>query len=71
LERAEALEQLRALENGVKIQVVMTGSGSPGVDTPEDAEAVTALLGEALDQASNIGRRRVAHRATATGKRKR
>jgi len=71
LERAEALEQLRALENGVKIHVVMTGSGSPGVDTPEDAEAVAASLGEARDQASDIGRCRVAHRATATGKRKR
>jgi 3-deoxy-manno-octulosonate cytidylyltransferase (CMP-KDO synthetase) len=71
LERAEALEQLRALENGVNIQVVMTGSGSPGVDTPEDAEAVAASLGEARDQASNRGRRHVAHRATATGKRER
>lgn len=71
LEGAEALEQLRALENGVKIQVVMTGSGSPGVDTPEDAEAVAVSLGEARDRTSNSGRRRVAHRATATGKRKR
>jgi 3-deoxy-manno-octulosonate cytidylyltransferase (CMP-KDO synthetase) len=40
LERAEALEQLRALENGVRIRVVMTGSGSPGVDTPEDARMI-------------------------------
>ena len=67
LERAEALEQLRALENGVKIQVVMTGSGSPGVDTPEDAKSVAASLCEARDQASHRDRRRVAHRATATG----
>jgi len=37
LERTESLEQLRALENGVRIKVVMTESGSPGVDTPEDA----------------------------------
>jgi 3-deoxy-manno-octulosonate cytidylyltransferase (CMP-KDO synthetase) len=44
LERAESLEQLRALENGVKIQVVMTGSGSPGVDTPEDARMIERLM---------------------------
>jgi 3-deoxy-manno-octulosonate cytidylyltransferase (CMP-KDO synthetase) len=44
LERAEALEQLRALENGVKIQVVVTRSGSPGVDTPADARAIERLL---------------------------
>ena len=44
LERAEALEQLRALENGVKIRVVMTGSGSPGVDTPEDARTIERLM---------------------------
>jgi len=44
LERSEALEQLRALENGVKIQVVMTGSGSPGVDTPEDARTIEQLM---------------------------
>ena len=44
LERAESLEQLRALENGVRIHVVMTGSGSPGVDTPEDARMIERLL---------------------------
>lgn len=44
LERAESLEQLRALENGVRIKVVMTGSGSPGVDTPEDVRMVERLL---------------------------
>jgi 3-deoxy-manno-octulosonate cytidylyltransferase (CMP-KDO synthetase) len=44
LERAEALEQLRALENGVKIQVVVTRGGSPGVDTPADARAIGRLL---------------------------
>jgi len=44
LERAEALEQLRALENGVRIRVVMTGSGSPGVDTPEDARMIERVI---------------------------
>ena len=44
LERAEVLEQLRALENGVRIRVVMTGSGSPGVDTPEDARMMERLM---------------------------
>jgi len=44
LERAEALEQLRALENGVNIHVVVTQSGSPGVDTPDDARAIERQL---------------------------
>jgi 3-deoxy-manno-octulosonate cytidylyltransferase (CMP-KDO synthetase) len=44
LEDMESLEQLRALENGVRIRVVMTGSGSPGVDTPEDARRVERLI---------------------------
>jgi 3-deoxy-manno-octulosonate cytidylyltransferase (CMP-KDO synthetase) len=44
LERAESLEPLRALENGVRIQVVMTGSGSPGIDTPEDARTMERLM---------------------------
>jgi 3-deoxy-manno-octulosonate cytidylyltransferase (CMP-KDO synthetase) len=44
LEKAEALEQLRALENGVNIHVVVTQSGSPGVDTPDDARAIERQL---------------------------
>ena len=44
LERAEALEQLRALENGVNIHVVVTQSGSPVVETPEDAAAIERQL---------------------------
>jgi 3-deoxy-manno-octulosonate cytidylyltransferase (CMP-KDO synthetase) len=51
LERAETLEQLRALENGVRIRVVMTGSGSPGVDTPEDARVIERLLKSAARRA--------------------
>ncbi len=45
LERAEGLEQLRALHYGMKIHVVpMSGEGAPAVDTPEDLERVRALL---------------------------
>ena len=44
LERAESLEQLRALENGVKVHVLITAAGSPGIDTPEDATALEQKL---------------------------
>jgi len=44
LEQAEQLEQLRALENGVKIRVLVTQSLSIGVDTPNDAVKVEQLL---------------------------
>ncbi|HEY3600957.1 MAG TPA: 3-deoxy-manno-octulosonate cytidylyltransferase [Chthoniobacterales bacterium] len=44
LEKAEALEQLRALENRVNIYVLLTKSGSPGMDTPEDAVAIERKL---------------------------
>ncbi len=44
LETTESLEQLRALENGTRIRVVMTEDLSPGVDTEEQARAVEALL---------------------------
>ena len=44
LEQAEQLEQLRALENGAKIRVVVTRHASVGVDTPEDAIQVEKFL---------------------------
>jgi len=44
LEKAEKLEQLRALENGYKIRVLLTEHESIGVDTPEDVAKVEALL---------------------------
>ena len=44
LERAEKLEQLRALENGVGIRVVQVEYDSVGVDVPEDVERVENLL---------------------------
>ncbi len=47
LEHTEALEQLRALENGMDIEVVVTESHAPGVDTPEDAIRASAVLAAA------------------------
>ncbi len=44
LERTEQLEQLRALENGAKIRVIITGHTSIGVDVPGDVAAAEALL---------------------------
>ena len=44
LEKIEALEQLRALEHGVRIKVVEACTASTGVDTVEDLERVRALI---------------------------
>lgn len=45
LEQCEKLEQLRALENGVRIQVIIEREAqSAGVDVPEDVAKVEALL---------------------------
>ncbi|MGZ5437283.1 MAG: 3-deoxy-manno-octulosonate cytidylyltransferase [Pyrinomonadaceae bacterium] len=44
-ETRESLEQLRALDHGVKIRVVEAASPSVGVDTPEDLERVRAMMG--------------------------
>ncbi|HKQ38897.1 MAG TPA: 3-deoxy-manno-octulosonate cytidylyltransferase [Verrucomicrobiae bacterium] len=44
LERAEKLEQLRALENGIELAVVRVDYDSVGVDVPEDVARVEQLL---------------------------
>jgi 3-deoxy-manno-octulosonate cytidylyltransferase (CMP-KDO synthetase) len=45
LEKAEALEQLRALWHGHRIAVTVSRSPvPPGVDTPEDLEAVRRIF---------------------------
>jgi len=44
LEQTEQLEQLRALEHGVKIRVAITSRVSTGVDRPEDVAIVEKML---------------------------
>lgn len=44
LERAESLEQLRALENGLRIRVLAVEGRAVGMDTPEDVARVAAAI---------------------------
>lgn len=44
LEQAEQLEQLRVLEHGYRIHVVLTDQDAISVDTPADLERVRALV---------------------------
>jgi 3-deoxy-manno-octulosonate cytidylyltransferase (CMP-KDO synthetase) len=44
LEQAESLEQLRALESGIRIKVVAVERDSLGIDTPEDLRRAEALV---------------------------
>jgi 3-deoxy-manno-octulosonate cytidylyltransferase (CMP-KDO synthetase) len=48
LERSESLEQLRALENGISIRVLVVDRASIGVDTAEDLERVERILTERI-----------------------
>jgi 3-deoxy-manno-octulosonate cytidylyltransferase (CMP-KDO synthetase) len=52
LEQTESLEQLRALENGVTVHVLVTKHGSPGVDTLQDAKALEQKLARAKRRTS-------------------
>lgn len=51
MEKIERLEQLRALENGARIQVGITQEHSVGVDTPADVDRFEA----AIDRIANRG----------------
>ncbi len=44
LEKLEALEQLRALEHGYRIKVVVTAHDSVEVDTPEELQRVREIM---------------------------
>lgn len=46
LEKCEKLEQLRALENGMRIKVIKTVYQSVGIDTPEELEKAGRFLAE-------------------------
>ena len=48
LERRESLEQLRALEAGMRIGCTLVETAPVGVDTPEDLERVRRQLGELI-----------------------
>ena len=50
LELAEGLEQLRALQNGWRVQVLPAEGRFLGVDTPEDLERAREVLGQAASR---------------------
>ena len=59
LERREKLEQLRALEAGMRIDVAIVKSVPLGVDTPDDLERARELLAHGGDRRSQAAGDRV------------
>jgi 3-deoxy-manno-octulosonate cytidylyltransferase (CMP-KDO synthetase) len=56
LERQEKLEQLRALEAGMRIDVAIVDTVPLGVDTPEDLETARAMLEDRRQTTDDRGR---------------
>jgi 3-deoxy-manno-octulosonate cytidylyltransferase (CMP-KDO synthetase) len=67
LELAESLEQLRALENGARIRVVVARQAAVSVDTPADVKLVESILAS-HDNASSPARTPRARRSTSHSK---
>jgi 3-deoxy-manno-octulosonate cytidylyltransferase (CMP-KDO synthetase) len=66
LEQAEQLEQLRALEHGIRIQVVRVAHRSQAVDTQDDLDRVREIVAREPDRwslAFNPGEMPTAHSA--------
>ena len=61
LELREKLEQLRALEAGMRIDVAIVGSVPLGVDTPEDLERARELLSRSRVDERSAGEYRNGH----------
>ena len=53
LEQTESLEQLRALERGVRIRAIKASTASIGVDTAEDLQRVRAIVSSSAFQVSS------------------
>ena len=56
LERRERLEQLRALENGMRIDVGVVDGQPLGVDAPEDLERARVMVERAMVERATVER---------------
>lgn len=68
LETSESLEQLRALENGIRIRVLTVSGRAIGMDTPEDVPRVEEMLRTTGDEVRETGSIRNATAGPAAGR---
>ena len=66
LEQLESLEQLRALEHGVRIKIIEASAPSIGVDTIEDLERVRALIEQGSSSSGVSGPDKTKHEIPKT-----